>query len=150
MKIALASDHAGYPLKQHLVEYLRRQGKHEVLDLGVDNPNIPADYPDPAGEVAHAILDGRAERGILVCGSGVGICIAANKYHGIYAAITHDVYSAAQGVEHDRMNVMCLGARVIGTAVAEALTWAFLAAQPDPHERFQRRFDKMVRIEEGL
>lgn len=149
MRIALASDHAGYPLKQHLVDYLRKQGVHEVLDLGVDDPSVPADYPDVATAIAQALTEGRAERGIAVCGSGVGVCITANKYNGVYAAIAHDSYSAAQGVEHDRMNVLCLGSRVVGTAVGEVLTEAFIAAVPDDHPRFQRRFDKMVAIEEG-
>lgn len=146
--VAIASDHAGYPLKQHLVNYLRGQG-YNVLDLGVDTPEVPADYPDGAAVVAKAMQEGKAERGILVCGSGVGICIAANKHHGIYAAITHDAYSASQGVEHDRMNVMCLGARVIGTAVAEKLADAFLNAVPDEHERFLRRFKKMQAVEDA-
>jgi ribose 5-phosphate isomerase B len=146
--IAIASDHAGYPLKQHLVTYLRATG-HTVLDLGVDTPDVPADYPDGAAAVASAIQAGRAERGILVCGSGVGICIAANKHRGIYAAIAHDIYSAAQGVEHDRMNVLCLGSRVVGTAVAERLTDAFLNAQYDGHERFERRFKKMQAVEDS-
>lgn len=147
MKIALASDHAGYPLKDHLVTYLRQQG-HEVLDLGTDNPNVPSDYPDFAEAIAHAVLDGRAERGILACGSGVGASIAANKVKGIYAAICHDHYSAHQGVEHDRMNVLCIGARVVGTVTAEELADAFIGAQPSAEERHARRFAKMLAIEE--
>lgn len=148
MKIALASDHAGFSLKQHLVDYLRKQG-HEVIDLGVDTPDVPADYPDSAEAIAHAVLDGRAERGILACGSGVGACIAANKIPGIYASITHDTYSAHQGVEHDRMNIMCIGARIIGTATAEELSEAFIHAQPSEEERHQRRFAKMQALERG-
>src|SRR6185295_18910678 len=112
-----ASDHAGYSVKQHLVEFLRAQG-HEILDLGTDNPNIPSDYPDTAKAVANAILTGQAERGIVACGSGVGVSIAANKIPGIYAAICHDTYSAHQGVEHDNMNVIAIGARVIGIELA--------------------------------
>lgn len=146
--IAMASDHAGYPLKQYLVNYLRGEG-YNVLDLGVERADVPADYPDGAAVVAEAMQSGKAERGILVCGSGVGICIAANKHHGIYAAITHDAYSAEQGVQHDRMNVMCLGSRVVGTAVAEKLADAFLNAVPDEHERFLRRFKKMQAVEDS-
>ena len=146
MKLALAADHAGYPLKQHLVEFLRKEG-HEVIDLGVDTDAVPFDYPDSAEAISHAVLDGRAERGILICGSGIGACIAANKEPGIYAAICHDTYSAHQGVEHDRMNVMCLGARIIGLALAEELANAYIAAQPSDEERHRRRFGKMQAIE---
>lgn len=147
MKIALASDHAGYPLKQHLVEYLKKQG-HEVLDLGVDTDKVPSDYPDAAEAIGHAVLDGRAERGILACGSGVGASIAANKMQGIYAAVCHDHYSAHQGVEHDRMNVLTIGARIIGPTTAEELAEAFIAAQPSTEERHVRRFGKLQAIEE--
>ena len=146
MKIALASDHAGYPLKQHLVEYLARQG-HDVIDLGVDTADVPSDYPDSAEAIARALLDGHAERGILACGSGVGACIAASKIKGIYAAVCHDTYSAHQGVEHDRMNVLCIGARIVGTALAEELATAFIHAQPSDEARHQRRFAKLQAIE---
>ena len=146
MKIALASDHAGYPLKQHLVTYLQKQG-HEVIDLGVDTDKVPSDYPDAAEAIGHAVLDGRAERGILACGSGVGASIAANKMNGIYAAVCHDHYSAHQGVEHDRMNVLTIGARIIGPTTAEELADAFVAAQPSTEERHARRFGKMQAIE---
>lgn len=148
MKIALASDHAGYSLKKYLVEYLRTQG-HDVLDLGVDTSDVPSDYPDASKAVAEAVLDGRAERGILACGSGVGACIAANKFPGIYAAICHDVYSAHQGVEHDRMNILCVGARVIGEKLAEELADAFIQAQVSAEERHQRRFAKVQAIEQA-
>ncbi len=146
MKIALAADHAGYPLKQHLVEYLQKQG-HEVLDLGTNDPSLPDDYPDFSEAIALAVRDGRAERGILACGSGVGASIAANKVKGIYAAVCHDHYSAHQGVEHDRMNILCIGARIIGPALAEELADAFIAAQPSHEERHLRRFNKMLAIE---
>lgn len=145
MRIAIASDHAGFQLKAHLVEYLRKQ--HEVLDLGIDTDATSVDYPDITRPVAEAVLDGRAERGILVCGSGIGACIAANKYAGIYASIAHDLYSAAQGVVHDQMNVLCLGGRVIGTITAELLCDAFLNAHFDPTDRFVRRFNKVQAIE---
>lgn len=146
MKIALAGDHAGYPLKQYLVDYLRGLG-HEVLDLGVDTPDVPADYPDSAAALAQAVLSGQAERGILACGSGVGASVAANKHQGIYAAVCHDTYSAAQGVQHDRMNVLCVGARVIGTKTAESLADAFLSAVPSDEARHARRFSKVQAIE---
>lgn len=146
MKIALASDHAGYSLKQHLVDYLGKQG-HEVIDLGVDTADVPSDYPDVAEKISLAVLEGRAERGLLLCGSGVGACIAANKIPGIYAAVCHDTYSAHQGVEHDRMNVMCIGARVMGPAMAEELAAAYLHAVPSEEERHRRRFGKVQAIE---
>ncbi|PJF25858.1 MAG: ribose-5-phosphate isomerase [Phototrophicales bacterium] len=146
MKIALAGDHAGFALKQHLAAFLRAAG-HDVIDLGVETDAVPSDYPDIAERVAEAILDGRAERGILACGSGVGVSIAANKIPGIYAAVIHDVYSAHQGVEHDRMNVICVGARVIGTATAEEIIRAFISAQPSSEERHERRFAKLQAIE---
>jgi ribose 5-phosphate isomerase B len=147
MKIALAADHAGFPLKQHLVTYLTKQG-HDVLDLGVDTADVPSDYPDAAVLVGKAINEGRAERGILACGSGVGVCIAANKIHGIYACVCHDTYSAHQGVEHDRMNVLVVGARVIGPNLAEEIVDAFLRAVPSDEERHQRRVGKIRAIEE--
>ncbi len=145
MRVAIAGDHAGFQLKAHLVEYLRRQ--HDVLDLGVDTDAHSVDYPDITAAVAEAVLDGRAERGLLVCGSGIGACIAANKYPGIYASIAHDLYSAAQGVVHDKMNVLCLGGRIIGPVTAELLCDAFLNAHFEPAERFVRRFNKLQAIE---
>lgn len=147
MKIALASDHAGFPLKRHLVNYLRKQG-YDVVDLGVDTDEVPSDYPDIAELISQAVLDGRAERGLLLCGSGVGACIAANKIRGIYAAVCHDTYSAHQGVEHDRMNIMCIGARIVGPALAEELADAFVKAQPSDEERHARRFGKVRMLED--
>jgi ribose 5-phosphate isomerase B len=147
MKIALASDHAGFPLKQHLVNYLSNRGE-DVLDLGVDTDEVPSDYPDIADLISQAVLDGRAERGLLLCGSGVGACIAANKIRGIYAAVCHDTYSAHQGVEHDRMNIMCIGARIVGPALAEELADAFVKAQPSDEERHARRFGKVRTLED--
>lgn len=148
MKIAFASDHAGYELKEYLIGYLRSE-LHDVIDLGVDNPDVPADYPDAAATIAKAVLDGRAERGILICGSGVGASIAANKIPGIYAAVCHDTYSAHQGVEHDRMNILCLGERIIGTKLAEELADAFIGAQVDTAERHEKRFGKLQKLERG-
>jgi ribose 5-phosphate isomerase B len=148
MRIALASDHAGYDLKQHLLKFIVQQG-HEAIDLGVNSAETLTDYPDAAQTIGSAILDGKAERGILICGSGVGASIAANKIKGIYAAICHDTYSAAQGVQHDNMNVLCLGGRIIGVATAEDLTTAFLGTSfRSDVERYQRRFDKVLKMEE--
>ena len=146
MRIALAADHAGYLLKNEVKARLSAQG-HDVLDLGTDSP-APVDYPDSAEAVAGAIRDGQAERGIIVCGSGAGVSIAANKFPGIRAAVCHDTYTAHQAVEHDDMNVLCLGARVIGGALALDLVSAFLGARYAGEERFQRRLDKVTRIEE--
>jgi ribose 5-phosphate isomerase B len=147
MKLALASDHAGFILKDELVSYLRQQG-HDVLDLGVATADVPSDYPDASAAVAQAVLDGRAERAVLVCGSGVGACIAANKFPGIYAAICHDTYSAHQGVEHDQMNILCLGARIIGVNLARELVDAFVGASFSGAERHVRRFGKVQAIEQ--
>jgi ribose 5-phosphate isomerase B len=147
MKLAIASDHAGYQLKEHILDYLRAEG-HEVLDLGVDSDQTRADYSDAAQKVGQAILDGQAERGILLCGSGVGASIAANKMTGIYAAICHDTYSAAQGVQHDNMNVLVLGGRIVGINTAESLVAAFLGAEFEvATERYVRRFEKVKAME---
>src|SRR5512135_297922 len=126
MNVAIAADHAGYDMKQWLIAALAGSG-NTILDLGTHNRE-PVDYPDFARAVGAAIREGRAERGILVCGSGVGACVAANKIKGIRAGTCHDTYSGHQGVEHDDMNVLCLGARVIGTAPALEITRAFLGA----------------------
>jgi ribose 5-phosphate isomerase B len=146
MRIALAADHAGYLLKNELTAKLTADG-HDVLDLGT-NSAAPVDYPDSAEAVAGALRNGQAERGIIVCGSGAGVSIAANKFPGIRAAVCHDTYTAHQAVEHDDMNVLCLGARVIGAALALDLVTAFLGARYAGEERFQRRLDKVLRIEE--
>jgi len=145
MRIAIAADHAGYLLKNELKVKLGQQG-HDVLDLGSDSP-APVDYPDSAEAVAYAIRGGQAERGIIVCGSGAGVSIAANKFPGIRAAVCHDTYTAHQAVEHDDMNVLCLGARVIGGALALDLANAFLGATYAREDRFQRRLDKVLNIE---
>ncbi len=146
MKVALAADHAGYDLKQSLLAYLNKQG-YEVLDLGTDTGDFPSDYPDFAEKIAQAILGGHAERGVLVCGSGVGASIAANKFHGIYAGLCHDTYSAHQGVEHDAMNVICIGARVVGVELAREIVRHFLQAQFSDEERHIRRVGKVHDIE---
>jgi RpiB/LacA/LacB family sugar-phosphate isomerase len=148
MKVAVAGDHAGFPLKEETVGYLRKSG-YEVLDLGTYNTD-PVDYPDYAEAVGEAILSGKTERGIIVCGSGVGACVAANKIRGIRAGICHDTYSAHQAVEHDNINVLCLGARVIGSAVAQELVNAFLGAKFTGEERHVRRLEKVNRLEDRL
>lgn len=150
MKIALAADHAGYAMKQFLVDYLQTQG-HDILDLGVHTDAVRSDYPDAAQAVGQAVVTGDAERGILICGSGVGASIAANKIKGVYCALTHDTYSAAQGVQHDNMNVMAIGGRIIGTTTAAALADAFLGAQfATATERYVRRFEAVQTLEQTM
>ena len=148
MRVAIAADHAGLPLKPEVIEIVRKLG-HEPVDLGAYEYDANDDYPDFAAALAKAVQEGKAERGILGCGSGVGASVTANKFKGIRAAVCHDTYSAAQGVEHDDMNVLCFGARVIGPATAGALIKAFLEAKLDPHPRFKRRLDKIAAIEEA-
>lgn len=145
MRVAVGADHAGVGLKQHLVAWLQEQG-HEVVDFGTHSTE-PVDYPDYAEAVGCAVLDRRAERGLIVCGSGVGACIAANKLPGIRAGLCHDTYSAAQGVLHDDVNVLVLGARVIGPALAEALVAAFVSARFTNAERHVRRLNKVKALE---
>ena len=145
MHIAVACDHAGFPLKNEVIREISAEG-HQTVDLGTDSTE-PVDYPDFAAKLGQAILEGRAERGVLVCGSGIGACIAANKIDGIYAGLGHDVYSAGQGVEHDNMNVLCLGARVIGPALVPGLVHAFLIAQFSTEERHRRRVKKIRVLE---
>ena len=147
MKIVIASDHAGFPLKEDVRAYLATKG-HEVVDLGAHSIDPSDDYPDFAEAVGNAINAGLAKRGILICGSGVGVCVAANKIPGIRAGMCHDHYSAHQGVEHDDMNVLVLGARVIGTETAHDVADAYLAANFISTEpRFVRRFNKVLAIE---
>ncbi len=145
MRVAIGADHAGYPLKQELARFLENLG-HTVLDLGTYNTE-PVDYPDYAEAVGLAVRDGKAERGLLVCGSGVGASVAANKIPGIRAGLCHDTYSAHQGVEHDDMNVLTLGARVIGAKLAEELAATFLAAKFTGEERHRRRLGKVKALE---
>jgi RpiB/LacA/LacB family sugar-phosphate isomerase len=145
MRLVLGSDHAGYELKQALLEYLRASG-HEVVDVGTYS-TAAVDYPDYAEAVASAVLEGRAERGVLICGSGVGACVAANKIPGIRAAICHDGYSAHQGVEHDDMNVLVLGSRVIGPELAKDLVRDYLHANFSGEARHVRRLGKVKAIE---
>jgi len=145
MRIAVAGDHAGFEMKQDLAAKLRARG-HEVLDIGTHSTDA-VDYPDYAVAVADALRGGRADRGLIVCGSGAGVSIAANKVPGIRASVCHDVYTAHQAVEHDDMNVLCLGARVIGINVAEEIVTAFLGATFSGEERHQRRLNKILDIE---
>jgi RpiB/LacA/LacB family sugar-phosphate isomerase len=145
MKIAVGSDHAGFELKREVAACLREQG-HEVLDVGTTS-TAPVDYPDYAEKVALAVRDGKAERAVLICGSGVGACVAANKVPGVRAAICHDVYSAHQGVEHDDMNVLVLGGRIIGPALAQELVEAYVKARYTAEERHARRLAKVLAIE---
>jgi RpiB/LacA/LacB family sugar-phosphate isomerase len=143
--VVIGSDHAGLFLKQDIVLFLRK-GKWQLLDVGIHNSE-PADYPDIARQVGQVILDGRFHKGIVVCGSGVGVCVAANKIRGIRAGICHDTYSARQGVEHDGMNVLCLGARIVGVEMAKEVVTAFLKAQFSGAERHVRRLDKVRQLE---
>jgi ribose 5-phosphate isomerase B len=150
MKVAVAFDHRGVKLRERILEEVERLG-HELVDLGTDKSEPPVDYPDKAREVGEAIRGADADRGILVCGSGVGAAIAACKLAGVRAAICHDTYSARQGVQHDDMNVLCIGSEVVGGELAAELVAAFLAAEFDGAERYRRRLEKIEAMErEGL
>ena len=144
-RIAVACDHGGFPLKQIVLDVITSAG-FEAIDLGTDS-TVSVDYPDFARKLGQVLIAGEAERGILLCGSGVGACIAANKIRGIYAGVCHDTYSAHQAVEHDRMNVLCLGARIIGTELVRELVQAYLSAEFIPEERHVRRTEKIRQIE---
>ena len=145
MRIVVGADHRGYEMKDQIAASLKQAG-HEVLDVGAHNADS-VDYPDYARAIGEALTDGRAERGVLVCGSGVGASIAANKIHGVRAAVCHDTYSARQGVEHDDMNVLCLGAGVIDAELALELVQAYLDARLSGEERYHRRLEKVAEIE---
>ncbi len=146
MKVAVGADHAGFDLKTQIVPWLESSG-HEVVDVGAHILDPADDYPDFAADVARSVNDGLAERGVMVCGSGVGASIATNKVGGIRACLCHDTYTARQGVEHNDMNVICLGGRVIGIETAKEVIAAFLGASFTPEARFQRRIDKVGEIE---
>jgi len=146
MKIAIGADHGGFPIKADLVAQLKKLG-HEVVDVGAHTLDSSDDYPDFARAVGQAVQRGEAERGIVVCGSGVGACVAANKLRGIRAGVCHDTYSAHQGVEHDNMNVLCLGGRVVGIEVARELVQAFVGAIFSGEERHARRVAKVATLE---
>jgi ribose 5-phosphate isomerase B len=145
MRLAIGSDHAGYELKECLESFLVDLG-HEVIDLGTHSAD-PVDYPDYAEAVGKEVTAGGADRGLLICGSGIGVCVAANKIPGIRAGTCHDTYSAHQGVEHDDMNVLVVGARIIGVALAKEIVQAFLGARFSEEERHQRRLGKVIDIE---
>jgi ribose 5-phosphate isomerase B len=146
MRVAVAFDHRGVKLREAVLAQLEAQG-HDALDLGVDAPEPRVDYPDVARKVGEAVVTGGAERGILVCGSGVGASVAACKLPGVRAAICHDTYSAHQGVEHDDMNVLCFGSEIIGAELAGELVRAFLGARFDGGERYVRRLEKVEQFE---
>jgi ribose 5-phosphate isomerase B len=146
MRVAVAFDHRGVKLRERVLEVLNELG-HEDVDLGTDTPEPRVDYPDKAREIGEAVVAGEAERGVLVCGSGVGASVAANKLRGVRAAICHDVYSAHQGVEHDDMNVLCLGSEVVGAELAADLVRAFLEARFDGGERYRKRLEKIEDME---
>jgi ribose 5-phosphate isomerase B len=145
MRIAVGSDHAGYPLKQHIGDFLRDAG-HDITDVGTYSEE-PVDYPDFAAAVGRAVLDGTVERGIVVCGSGAGASIAANKLRGIRASLAHDTYTAHQCVEHDDVNILTLGSRVVGTALADEVVAAFVNARFSRAERHVRRVNKIKELE---
>ena len=145
MRIAVGSDHAGFELKEHLASWLAESG-HAVYDLGTHSTD-PVDYPDYAAAVGQAVLDGRAERGIIICGSGAGASIAANKLQSIRACVAHDSYTAHQMVEHDDANILCLGSRVVGEALAEDLVETFVRAKFSREDRHVRRLDKIKALE---
>lgn len=146
MRLAIAADHAGFALKEALKKQLAHHG-HRVEDLGAFDDQAADDYPDFAEKMAQALKDGRADRGILVCGSGVGVSVAANKIPGVRAGVCHDTYSAHQAVEHDDLNVLCLGSRVVGEALAFELVEAFAHARFTGEERHQRRLAKVMALE---
>jgi RpiB/LacA/LacB family sugar-phosphate isomerase len=147
MKVVVGSDHAGFALKEQVAVFVRDLG-HEVIDVGTDNGTDPVDYPDYAVLVCKVIMNNEAERGILICGSGVGASVAANKLPGIAAGLCHDTYAAHQGVEHDDMNVLVMGGRIIGPELARELVKAYLSAQFTNEERHRRRLEKVRALEE--
>ena len=147
MRIAIACDHAGFALKATVAKVVAELG-HVIINLGTDNPDVPVDYPDMAEALGRTIQSEEADRGILICGSGVGGAIAASKMKGVRASVCHDSYSAAQGVEHDDMNVLCLGGRIVGTALATELVKAFLFASFSGEERHVRRLNKVRALEQ--
>jgi len=146
MRVGIATDHGGFDLKEELVAHLRKAG-HEVVDVGAHSPNPGDDYPDFVIPLAHAVVAGKVERGIAVCGSGVGASVCANKIPGVHAGLIHDHFSAKQGVEDDHMNIICMGGRTVGPAVARDLVDTFLAAEFSQAERHLRRLGKVASLE---
>ena len=149
MKISLAADHNGFDLKREISDQLENEG-HEVIDVGPHSHDPLDDYPDYAKKLADSVSRGESLRGIMICGSGVGASVASNKVKGIRAAVCHDIYSAHQGVEHDDMNVLCLGSRIVGIEVARELVKAFITAEYTGEERHQRRLDKVLDMEKDF
>ena len=149
MKISLAADHNGFDLKKEISDQLGNEG-HEVIDVGPHSHDPLDDYPDYAKKLADSVSRGESLRGIMICGSGVGASVASNKVKGIRAAVCHDIYSAHQGVEHDDMNVLCLGSRIVGSEVARELVKAFITAEFTGEERHQRRLDKVLDMEKDF
>ena len=149
MRIVIGADHGGYALKDELKGFVESLG-HEVIDAGAHELDPADDFPDFTKAVAESVVSSEAQRGIMICGSGVGASVAANKVKGIRASVCHDTYSAHQGVEHDDMNVLCLGARIVGIEVAKELATAFLSAEFAPEDRFQRRLDKVLDMESNF
>ena len=149
MKISLAADHNGFDLKKEISDQLENEG-HEVIDVGPHSHDPLDDYPDYAKKLADSVSRGESLRGIMICGSGVGASVASNKVKGIRAAVCHDIYSAHQGVEHDDMNVLCLGSRIVGIEVARELVKAFITAEFTGEERHQRRLDKVLDMEKDF
>jgi ribose 5-phosphate isomerase B len=145
MRIAIGTDHAGFVLKEVVLKTVSGEG-HEILDFGTFSED-QVDFPDFAKKVAEAVQKGDADRGIALCGSGIGVCIAVNKVNGAYASVCHDVYSGHQGVEHDGMNVLCLGGKIVGTELAREIVTAFLRAEQNPEPRYLNRINKIKRIE---
>jgi ribose 5-phosphate isomerase B len=145
MRVAIGTDHAGFPIKECVIQAVKELG-HEVIDFGTNNYDS-VDYPDYAIQVGMAVKSGQADRGIAICGSGVGVCITANKIPGVYAAICHDVYTAHQGVEHDGLNVLCLGGRVVGPEPVREIVKAYLNAVQNKEARFTKRLDKVKALE---
>ena len=146
MRISVAADHNGYELKNEISEILKRYG-HDVIDIGPHSLDPLDDYPDFAKPLAQSVSSGETDRGIMVCGSGVGASVAANKVKGVRAAVCHDIYSAHQGVEHDNMNILCLGSRIVGTEVVRELVSAFISAEYTNEERHARRLNKVIEME---
>jgi ribose 5-phosphate isomerase B len=146
VRIGIAGDHAGFELKNELGAFIGKLG-HEVVDLGAHQYDPLDDYPDFAAALARSVQKGEVERGVLICGSGVGASVAANKIHGVRAGLCHDTYSAHQGVEHDDMNILVLGSRIVGAALAQELVQSFLSAEFSREERHQRRLEKVMRLE---
>ena len=146
MRISVAADHNGYELKNEISEILKRYG-HDVIDIGPHSLDPLDDYPDFAKPLAKSVSSGETDRGIMVCGSGVGASVAANKVKGVRAAVCHDIYSAHQGVEHDDMNVLCLGSRIVGAEVVQELVSAFISAEYTNEERHARRLNKVIEME---